>query len=605
MARGQIPYGQRERCLGSIGRSGRLLHRDRGVQHLEDPLGGVPGAPPVLHGERQPRHRLERGERGEHDDGQRDARQPARVDGLDRGHRRRGDRQPAQQRRQPGAGPGDGGRAGGDPGQVPVRAPYRIRTGGEGTGHRQLGGTGEHIDDTGGQPSAGGGHLPLRPPGQRTREHRHPHTREQQPDGEDRAGLGQQPSGETDRAGADQHRRPCGQQPAEEVVLSRIDIGHQPRQQIATAALLEPGRRQPLQPPEDGDAYVGEHPEHRVMGDQPLGVPEDRTADTERPGRGHRHHQIEHRRLLCRPRDQPAGGRHQAHRTAQREASEQQRHRELRPMGTGRPAQPGERRAAAKVGLGAGLRARVRSLGLGLGLGGVPVRSGRFHGRLRRRSHRGRSLARSRTHRFHRLRTDRRPHRLRQPHHPVRHRQQRRPVHDEQDRTADREPADRGHDRLLGGAVQVRGGLVQEQDRTVGEEGAGEREALALAGREPGTGLAEPGRHAVRQRVDEVQRARVAQGGAHRGGVGIRARQPYVLGDGAGEQMRVLRNPGDPLPPALGGEGGDVPAVDESPAAMRFGEAEQHAQQRGLARAGGADQCDGLAGPDLERGRRK
>ena len=48
-------------------------------------------------------------------------------------------------------------------------------------------------------------------------------------------------------------------------------------------------------------------------------------------------------------------------------------------------------------------------------------------------------------------------------------------------------------DRRLGVEVDVRGGLVEDQDAGVGDEGAGERDQLALAGGELDAALADLG----------------------------------------------------------------------------------------------------------------
>ena len=65
-------------------------------------------------------------------------------------------------------------------------------------------------------------------------------------------------------------------------------------------------------------------------------------------------------------------------------------------------------------------------------------------------------------------------------------------VRDHDDGAPAHEPADRAHDLGLGGAVEAGGRLVEQQQRRVAQERAGEREPLALAGRQPGAVVAEP-----------------------------------------------------------------------------------------------------------------
>ena len=73
------------------------------------------------------------------------------------------------------------------------------------------------------------------------------------------------------------------------------------------------------------------------------------------------------------------------------------------------------------------------------------------------------------------------------------------PVRD-QDRGAVRhDPAQGGVDLLLDAAVDRRGGVVEQEDLRVGEQGAGERDPLALAAREREPLLADDGVVAVRE----------------------------------------------------------------------------------------------------------
>ena len=61
-----------------------------------------------------------------------------------------------------------------------------------------------------------------------------------------------------------------------------------------------------------------------------------------------------------------------------------------------------------------------------------------------------------------------------------------------------------GLDRRLGGRVDRGGGVVEDQDPRVGEQGAGDRDPLALAAGEGQAALADPGLVAVGQLADEA-----------------------------------------------------------------------------------------------------
>ena len=61
-----------------------------------------------------------------------------------------------------------------------------------------------------------------------------------------------------------------------------------------------------------------------------------------------------------------------------------------------------------------------------------------------------------------------------------------------------------GLDRRLGGRVDRGGGVVEDQDARVGEQGAGDRHPLALAAGEGEAALADAGLVAVGQFADEA-----------------------------------------------------------------------------------------------------
>src|SRR5699024_11205252 len=154
-------------------------------------------------------------------------------------------------------------------------------------------------------------------------------------------------------------------------------------------------------------------------------------------------------------------------------------------------------------------------------------------------------------------------------------------------------------EHLLGGAgVEVAGGLVGEDDRGGGDQGAGDRDALHLAAgelrgevREP-VGDAEGGGDRlqpcpVRARAGELER-----------------QQDVLLGRQHRQQVEGLEDEADLLPPQLGerivAEGGDLGAVQQDRTGVDHVEPGEDVQQRGLAGAGGThDRREGAAG-DVE-----
>jgi hypothetical protein len=153
------------------------------------------------------------------------------------------------------------------------------------------------------------------------------------------------------------------------------------------------------------------------------------------------------------------------------------------------------------------------------------------------------------------------------------------------------EPRDQRADPLGALGVEVVRGLVDEQDGRRGEQRAGDREALL---------------HAVRPAADRAARrlgeADVLQhlAGARDGGAlahAVQAREEdEVLETGDAQVERAVAGR-DETDAAASGAAAAVGAEDADAAAARVDEPAQHAQQRGLAGAVGAEQGVDLAGP--------
>ena len=174
-------------------------------------------------------------------------------------------------------------------------------------------------------------------------------------------------------------------------------------------------------------------------------------------------------------------------------------------------------------------------------------------------------------------------------------------VGDEQGGAARHDLAQRLVDLVLDAGVDGGGGVVQEEQPGVGEDGAGEGDALALAAGEGEAVLADGGVVPVGQRGDEA----VGLGGAGGlldlllGGVGVAVGD--VGADGVGEEEAVLGDEPDGGAQGVLGQLADVVAADEDGAVGDVVEAGQQERDGGLAAAGGADDGDGLAGLDGER----
>src|SRR5690606_387573 len=160
-------------------------------------------------------------------------------------------------------------------------------------------------------------------------------------------------------------------------------------------------------------------------------------------------------------------------------------------------------------------------------------------------------------------------------------------------------------ERLLHGALAFRieraRRLVEQQDRRVLEERAGDRDALALAAREPHAALAEERVVALRQRANEPRGGRRARRRLDL----LRARGPPAVTNGPAprraEEHGVLRHEPDAAPYVGRIDLHDVNAVDQDAPRARIVETKEQLERRALACAGWPDERDRLAGRDLER----
>ncbi len=158
-------------------------------------------------------------------------------------------------------------------------------------------------------------------------------------------------------------------------------------------------------------------------------------------------------------------------------------------------------------------------------------------------------------------------------------RDQGRPVRDQHDRPPAHEPADGADHLRFGRAVEAGGRLIEQQQRGVAQERARERDALALAGREAGAAVAQPGVEAVRERV---RHARVGQRPPDRLGRRVRPAHAHVVGHRAREQMRPLGHPGNAGVPRLRRQIAEIDAAYADAARVRRRQAQEHVQQRRL-----------------------
>ena len=153
----------------------------------------------------------------------------------------------------------------------------------------------------------------------------------------------------------------------------------------------------------------------------------------------------------------------------------------------------------------------------------------------------------------------------------------------------------------LGRRIEMRGRLVEQQQRRVLQEGAGDRHALRLAAGQAVAALADPGVQAIRQRGGELGDAGAARGLLDLGVGGLGAGEADVVADRAGEQHRALADPGGQPRQRLRHQIGDVGTVDRHAAPVGAHEAQQDLDHRRFAGTRRAGQHQRLAGRHAER----
>ena len=103
----------------------------------------------------------------------------------------------------------------------------------------------------------------------------------------------------------------------------------------------------------------------------------------------------------------------------------------------------------------------------------------------------------------------------------------------------------RGGDLGLAFGVERRGGFVEQQQRRVAQDGAGDGDALALAARERDAAFADLGVETLRQRGDESRRMSELGGARDLGVGGVRPAETDIVAHGGCEHDAVLRHQRD------------------------------------------------------------
>ena len=156
---------------------------------------------------------------------------------------------------------------------------------------------------------------------------------------------------------------------------------------------------------------------------------------------------------------------------------------------------------------------------------------------------------------------------------------------DDQDRPAWCQPLDAVVQRGRVLRIQVRAGLVEDQEGRVFEERAREGQPLRLTSAQTCSSLADHGVVAGGQGCDELVRMGQARGGDDRVTRGVGARQEDIGGYGVMKKIRELGDPGHARAPGGGRDGEEGRTVEGDAASIRLQEAQEKVGDRRFAAA--------------------
>ena len=162
------------------------------------------------------------------------------------------------------------------------------------------------------------------------------------------------------------------------------------------------------------------------------------------------------------------------------------------------------------------------------------------------------------------------------------------------------ELGDRLVDAALAVRVDLRGRLVEDQNRRIAQDRAGDGDPLLLPARKRRPVLSDHRFVTVRQVADELVHKRLLR--SRQNVRLLRPPEPVsdVLGDGGVEQDRVLRNEGYLPPHRADGILRDIAPVDKDLTFCGIDQARQQRDQRCLTAPVGSHDGEGLAGVYLE-----
>ena len=123
----------------------------------------------------------------------------------------------------------------------------------------------------------------------------------------------------------------------------------------------------------------------------------------------------------------------------------------------------------------------------------------------------------------------------------------RQPVRDHQGRVTRAQPPERIEHRLFGDGIDGRSGFIENQDRGLLQQRAGDTQSLPFSPRQGGAPLGDRGVIALRKPSHEHVHVRGTRRRLHLGVGGVESAVSNVVGDGTAEEHRGLRDQCDSI----------------------------------------------------------
>ena len=333
-------------AAGTVGERQRSNRVDDGlgrVQHLMDPRRGATDPFVGLRGTRQTDHGLERGQGDEHDHGEQHPVEPARAHRVEPEDHSAPDRDPSEEGGECSPHACSPGRRPLDCGQLGVHGRHRRELGRRSAIRDQVRRPLDEVDDRPSEAAAGACQTGLGAPGKALRDGGHEHCGQEEGHAEEHRHPRLQRGCQDDDRRRRDRRDGVGRDHTQQQVLLRVDVTHEPGEQVAAVERGQARRCEAFEALKDPHPQVSEGAKRRVMAHEALAIAEQPPRQSEEAYGDHGDGQRLYRRMLSCPRDQPGRSHEQPDRRSDGRCAKQHSAGEAKALATDQLERPSER----------------------------------------------------------------------------------------------------------------------------------------------------------------------------------------------------------------------------------------------------------------------